>query len=263
MPSVDPTAEALSLVRDCASEVSPNGMARWYESYVRMQSPRIAVDVDLAGELLPAHSRILDLGAVPPLLMLALRHEGHSVTGLDIDPDRFGEAIREHGLDIRRCNIEQDPFPFEDASFDAVICNEVLEHLRMNPVHTLREARRVLRPGGTLLLSSPNLRSMDGVWNLLVHGRSFALAHSVYDEYGKLERLGHMGHVREYAPGDVRELLGRVGFEVRQVIYRGRQRKAVAEAFCRVVPQARKFATYVATATEVQRPGPRESASRA
>jgi hypothetical protein len=98
-----------------------------------------------------------------------------------------------------------------------------------------------------LLLCTPNLRSLVGLWNLVVHGRSYALADNVYHEYRKLDHLGHMGHVREYAPGDVTTLLERIGFVMQDVVYRSPQHSPIAEAICRAVPQLRRSVTYVAT----------------
>jgi hypothetical protein len=57
-----------------------------------------------------------------------------------------------------------------------------------------------------------------------------------------------MGHVREYAPGDVQPLLGRVGFDVKQLLFRNREGKAVSEAICRVRPELRRYVSYVALA---------------
>ena len=53
-------------------------------------------------------------------------------------------------------NIDRDPLPYADAAFDIVTCSEVIEHLE-NFRALLREAHRVLRPGGTLVLTTPNV----------------------------------------------------------------------------------------------------------
>jgi SAM-dependent methyltransferase len=68
--------------------------------------------------------------------------------GLDID----SEAARQRG--IADAYYDGSRFPFGDASFDAVLCNQVLEHV-FNPDEFLGEIRRVLRPGGRLLLTVP------------------------------------------------------------------------------------------------------------
>jgi SAM-dependent methyltransferase len=238
------------VVRACAEAIRPDAsVERWYRKFSTVQAERLAVDLDIVDRFVDGGSAILEVGAAPFILTLALAREGFEVTAVDLDPSRFERAISEHGLQVAKCDIETEALPFPDASFDTVILNEVFEHLRINPVFTLREVRRVLRGGGTLLLSTPNLRSLNGLWNLLVHSRTYALADNVYDEYSKLERLGHMGHVREYAPGDVKTLLTKIGFDVETLVFRGRQRNPIAEATCRVLPDLRRFVSFVARAT--------------
>jgi len=246
---LEPSPESAEMVRASAGAINPDPeLERWYRKFSAVQAERLAIDLDIVARYVQPGAEILEVGSAPMILTLALARQGYRVAGVDIDPSRFERAISEQGLHVVDCNVETEPLPFADASFDAVILNEVLEHLRINPVAALREARRVLRPGGVLLLSTPNLRSLDGIWNLAVHRRSFAIADNVYDEYQKLERLGHMGHVREYAPGDVEALLARVGFVVEDRVYRNRQRKAAAEAICRMLPQLRRYVSYVARA---------------
>ena len=61
--------------------------------------------------------------------------------------------------------------PVPDDSYDLVLFNEVFEHLRLDLVFTMTEVRRVLKNDGTLLLSTPNHRSLVGIWTLLWHCR--------------------------------------------------------------------------------------------
>lgn len=244
-----PTRESVELIRRCAREISPDeGLEGWYRSYAAGQTGRLALDVDIVKRFVEPGSAIVEVGALPLLLTLALATEGFEVVGVDIDPSRFSAAISEHGLQVERCDIETEPLPFASASADALLFNELLEHLRINPVFALEEAHRVLRPGGLLLLSTPNLRSLNGLWNLLVHSRSYALKGDIYEEYQNLATVGHMGHVREYAPGDVRQLLARIGFAPEALLFRGRQPHAAAELLCRLRPGLRRFVTYAARA---------------
>ena len=63
------------------------------------------------------------------------------------------------GLEVARVDLESKPLPWEDASFDVVVCNQVLEHLK-NIWLPMSEMHRVLRPGGHAVLSVPNLASL-------------------------------------------------------------------------------------------------------
>jgi SAM-dependent methyltransferase len=78
---------------------------------------------------------------------------GNDVTGLDVDPKALALAA-ERGITPVRASAEER-LPFDDGSFDAVVAGELLEHVR-DPQGVVRETRRVLKPGGTLVGSVPN-----------------------------------------------------------------------------------------------------------
>src|SRR5882757_4592831 len=64
-------------------------------------------------------------------------------------------------------DAERDPFPYEGGYFDLVIAGEILEHMIYDPMHLLLESRRVLREGGTLLITTPNVASITSVAKVL------------------------------------------------------------------------------------------------
>ena len=96
--------------------------------------------------------RVLDLGCRSGALS---RHflDGNEVVGLDVDRVALAKAA-ELGIEPVVANVEE-PLPFPDGSFDAVVAGELLEHLRF-PDAVVSEARRVLRPGGVIVGSVPN-----------------------------------------------------------------------------------------------------------
>ncbi len=65
-------------------------------------------------------------------------------------------SARSRGLDAYQVDLDNEVLPFDDESFDLVNLTEVIEHL-VRPDHALREIRRVIRPGGHLIVSTPNL----------------------------------------------------------------------------------------------------------
>lgn len=76
-------------------------------------------------------------------------------------------VMRKRGLlDATPVLANAEYLPFADASFDVVTCSEVLEHIR-TPQRALDEMRRILRPGGRLLLSTPSMLN-EQIWDLLL-----------------------------------------------------------------------------------------------
>jgi 2-polyprenyl-6-hydroxyphenyl methylase/3-demethylubiquinone-9 3-methyltransferase len=96
--------------------------------------------------------RVLDLGCRSGALTRHLL-EGNDVVGLDVDEAALAKAAA-LGIETVVADVEE-PLPFPDASFDAVVAGELLEHLRF-PDELVAEARRVLRPGGVFVGSVPN-----------------------------------------------------------------------------------------------------------
>lgn len=96
--------------------------------------------------------KVLDLGCRSGALT---RHflEGNEVTGVDVDEAALAKA-EERGITPVVANVEE-PLPFPDETFDAVVAGELLEHLGF-PETLVAEVRRVLEPGGNFVGSVPN-----------------------------------------------------------------------------------------------------------
>jgi SAM-dependent methyltransferase len=101
--------------------------------------------------------RILDIGCGDgaATALLARRAPAHTVVGADWSVQAL-EPARERGLTVLRAGIDAPGLPLPDRSLDVVVFSEVIEHL-VDTDAALEEIVRVLRPGGSLLLSTPNL----------------------------------------------------------------------------------------------------------
>ncbi|MET0371676.1 MAG: methyltransferase domain-containing protein [Sphingobium sp.] len=104
-------------------------------------------------------------------------------------------------------NIETDRFPYPDASFDLVLCCEIIEHLTHDPLPALREIKRVLKPGGRLVLTTPNVGAGRNLLKLIRGG-------NIYDRYSGYGPYGR--HNREYTKSELVDLLARCGLIVDQ-----------------------------------------------
>jgi SAM-dependent methyltransferase len=148
-------------------------------------------------EALPATGNALDLGCGDGRLTAHLR--APSLTGADTSVVALARAARR--VDgARLVRVEPDePLPFEDSSFDLVLCAEMLEHVRDVQL-LLSEARRVLRSGGMLAVTTP------------VHSRWSALRLLVRGWESEFDPLSP--HLRFFTRRSLARVLDQLGFNV-------------------------------------------------
>jgi ubiquinone/menaquinone biosynthesis C-methylase UbiE len=139
--------------------------------------------------------RALDLGCGDGAFTAAMAAAGADPVGADVADAALARARERHPeLDFRLVPIE-GPLPFQDASFELVWASEVIEHVA-DTARWLSEVRRVLRPGGRLLVTTPS----HGRLRLAVQG---------------IERLAPpLGdHLHLYTKGSLRTLLHEFSFD--------------------------------------------------
>lgn len=115
---------------------------------IRKHVRDIAKDAVIRAMLPQGRLRLYEASAGLSLLARELRQDGHDVVVSNYRL-RGITGVEEIEADLN------GSVPLPDASFDAVICREVIEHVESIP-HTLREFQRLLKPGGTLILTLPN-----------------------------------------------------------------------------------------------------------
>jgi 2-polyprenyl-3-methyl-5-hydroxy-6-metoxy-1,4-benzoquinol methylase len=150
-----------------------------------------------------ARGRLLEIGTGAGFFLKAAARAGWDAHGLELSAEAAAYARDTLGLDVRQCAAEE--MPFEPGSFDAAAMFEVIEHLR-DPMAVIRAARRAVRPGGVLVLSTPNLRALSR-WML---GEQWAVLspveHLYYFTEHTLEAVltaagfGRVDFVREFEP---------------------------------------------------------------
>lgn len=223
--------DALARIRQ-ATQFEAGAAAAWHADNLFNHQRRYLADLGLVRRWMP-QGRLLDVGCAPAHMTALLHLSGREVVGVDLAPARVAAFIEALGLDVRPSDIEREPLPFADASFQGALLCETFEHLRLDPVFVLAEIQRVLAPGGRLLLTTPNVYSLPSLGRFLL-GRSVA---DPWQEFGKLRSLGHMGHVREYSMREVLRFLEASGWQVEWAgtRYSGRKdsarRRMLAAAF--------------------------------
>lgn len=131
-----------------------------------------------------------------------------TVTGVTLTDDGRDFTIPGPGgatRTIHHSDVQSDPLPLEDASVDLVTCFETLEHV-LDPMHLLIQANRVLRPGGTIILSTPNVLA----WSVLVRS---AIRRPPLHYPWLLPDLETNRHNIEYTPEQVSSMLESAGFQ--------------------------------------------------
>jgi 2-polyprenyl-3-methyl-5-hydroxy-6-metoxy-1,4-benzoquinol methylase len=161
---------------------------------------------ELALALIPQGSAVLDVGCASGYLGEALAERGCRVWGLDRDRSavEHARAGYEHLQTLDLDAAEELPWP--EAQFDVVLAADILEHLR-DPGAALRMLHHYLRPGGTLVVSLPNIAHFSIRFPLL-------LGRFEYRDTGILDRT----HLHHFTFDSARELLESCGFAVQRVL---------------------------------------------
>jgi SAM-dependent methyltransferase len=152
--------------------------------------------------------RVLDLGCAAGAVGAALKRElGVEVVGVELDP-AFAATARASLDRVVEADIEELPArdELDLGRFDCLLAADSLEHLR-DPWTALARAAGLLEPGGTAIVSLPNVRFFETFWQLGVRGRWPRREEGVFDRT----------HLRWFTLRDARDLLEGAGLEVTEV----------------------------------------------
>ncbi len=126
-----------------------------------------------------SRGRILDFGAAQGTYSIELHRMGFEVVGADVTAGfRYKDSIKFIKLE------GQGDLPFQDDSFNFVLMAEVIEHLK-NPYGLMREMGRILKQGGKIIMSTPNILNLRSRFRYLIEGAY---------EYFREPPLDHTGH---------------------------------------------------------------------
>jgi methionine biosynthesis protein MetW len=149
-------------------------------------------------------TRVLDIGCGNGSLLGIAEAKFREVHGCDIALTALQEA-RTRGMRTICVDLNTTvPLPYQNESFDAITCLEVLEHV-LDPFHLLRDLYRVLRPKGQVVLTTPNIRYFRNLYKLTFRGK---FPHTTTDSF-----VWGGGHLHYFTRKDLASLLQKAGFE--------------------------------------------------
>ena len=220
----------LRIPADLSPEQMPDLLRYWYlGSHARRHMMlRRFTEVDsraTASTGSAAGRRVLDIGSAWGFNVMAMEQLGFHVTGMDLVIDQFavGSRIaRENNTSFGVVGADAARLPFAEEAFDVITMVETLEHIFVEDrPAALAECHRVLRPAGTLVLSTPNHASMVERFKRFT-GRHPQLRERLptmcYPDEGTARQDYHPYRYHHPLPdGEIRALLEAAGFRVDSV----------------------------------------------
>jgi SAM-dependent methyltransferase len=196
---------------------APGGLRAFYENPEvpassgadRAQRMARMLSVALRDTCVPACILDVGCGDGSAAVLAAQRNPGHHMTGLDWSAGALGRAQR-LGLAVVRGGVDAPGLPFAPGCADVVVMSELIEHL-VDTDSALDEVFRVLKPGGSLLLSTPNLAAWYNRGLVALGVQPVFSEVSLYGVYGRPGRQV-AGHLHLFTRRALVELLAARGF---------------------------------------------------
>ncbi len=124
----------------------------------------------------------------------------------------YSGLLRARGIEVRPWHIGRDDCPLKPASLDFVVFAEVLEHLKLPPLRTLRQVTAPLGPGGTLLFTTVNIARQSNI-DRLQRGENILEAYRE-DAPPNRDVTDFVGHIREYTVREAVDLVEAAGLRI-------------------------------------------------
>lgn len=156
--------------------------------------------------------KVLDLGCGPGDYSKSLKDLGFDVTAGDINPEIFKY---QNEITFKSCDITREIL-FGDQTFDYVLLLEVIEHLR-NPYDVIPRINRILKNGGSLIISTPNILSLKSRLRFMFEGCYEYFREPPLEQSKNLKEVIFNLHLIPYRYQELEFLLSDCGFKVESI----------------------------------------------
>ncbi len=155
----------------------------------------------------PKGLKSLDIGCYPPHIFDSLNNMGFETYGISSLHEKSQRP------NVSALNIESDKLPFESNYFDLIIFTEVLEHLKTDPTDLFKEIKRVLKPNGAFIITTPNAVRSQNIFRILTGKNIYFSIDQLKNSDEKSGTIYHR-HNREFTLNEILELLNQSGLKI-------------------------------------------------
>lgn len=180
-------------------------LVEFYDAYWRKADDTFDMErLNLIASRVSSGENVLEVDCGPGVLAKLMQQRGAKVTGTDLSIVAV-ERARAKGIEAYQVDIDTEPLPFADATFDTVVSNSMIEH-RFFPERSFDECVRVLKPGGKFIVCLPNIAHWICRW-WIITGRFPYVEDSPTD----------MLHLRFFTVSEVKKICRQRGLCVLEV----------------------------------------------
>ncbi|MBC7232651.1 MAG: class I SAM-dependent methyltransferase [Chloroflexi bacterium] len=180
-------------------------LGEFYDAYWRRADDTFDMErLNLIASRVFPGENVLEVDCGPGVLAKMMQERGAKVTGTDLSMVAV-ERARAKGIEAYQVDIDTEPLPFAEDTFDTVVSNSMIEH-RFFPERSFDECVRVLKPGGKFIVCLPNIAHWICRWWLIT-------GHFPYVEDSPTDML----HLRFFTVSEVKKICRQRGLRVLEV----------------------------------------------
>jgi 2-polyprenyl-3-methyl-5-hydroxy-6-metoxy-1,4-benzoquinol methylase len=173
------------------------------DEYLQIHYYRLNLILNQINSLnLNSSAKILDVGCYPPHIFNSLAKLGYDTYGIS----SLHEKVKNPKISV--LNVETQKFPYPKNFFDLVIFSEILEHLSANPQPVFDQIYNVLKPGGFLIITTPNAVRLHNLVKII-------FGKNIYFPIYQLKQSLYHRHHREYVQNEVKVFLLNSSFKIK------------------------------------------------